>query len=85
MAPNSGRQQRGPGSMDPDWQTHESGGSGEQVLRAAPSSLPCTRLPIQVVGCMGASLERPLGTCSPEPPDSWVCQSGSMDPAIVCW
>ena len=31
MAPNSGRQQRGPGSMDPDWQTHEPGGSGEQV------------------------------------------------------
>ena len=33
MAPNSGRQQRGPGSMDPNWQTHESGGSGDQVPR----------------------------------------------------
>ena len=46
MAPNSGRQQRGPRSMDPDWQTHEPGGSGEQVPRAAPSSLPCIQRPV---------------------------------------
>ena len=35
---------------------------GIRCLGGAPSSLPCTTLPIQVVGCMGVSLERPLGT-----------------------
>ena len=87
MAPTSGHQHTVAGSMDPDWQTHESGGSGEQVPRAAPSSLPC--IPRSVLGarCMRASLERPRALAPPnrQVHESALCQSGSMDPGPLCW
>ena len=52
---------------------------GSKRPGAAPSSLPCTRLPIQVVGCIGASLERPWALA---PPNRQVHESASPDPWI---
>ena len=45
MAPTSGRQHTDPGSMDPDWQTHESGSSGEHVLRGRSELTPMHHAP----------------------------------------
>ena len=45
MAPTSGHQHTVAGSMDPDWQTHESGGSGEEVPRGRSKLGPMHQAP----------------------------------------
>ena len=71
MAPTSGHQHTIAGSMDPDWQTHESGGSGEQVPRGRSKLAPMHQAPNTGRRVHGTELgAAPLGTSTPEPPDS---------------
>ena len=68
MAPTSGHQHTVAGYMDPDWQTHESGGLGEQVPRGRSKLAPMHQAPNTGRGvhtAVGASLERPWALAPP--------------------